>query len=44
MGRKNSNARKVYPVSLKQLARELELNPKQRVKIGKFIFKLLKEV
>lgn len=44
MPRRNKNARKIYQVSLHQLARELELNPKQRVKIGKYIAKLVKEV
>lgn len=37
MPRRNNKARKIYPVSLYQLAREAKLNPKQRVKTGKFI-------
>jgi hypothetical protein len=41
--RKHKNARKIYPVSLHQLARELELNPLQRVKVGKFIEQILKK-
>jgi hypothetical protein len=42
VGRKNKRGRKVYTVSLHQLARELQLNPKQRVKVGKFIKKVMK--
>jgi len=42
MPRRKNKARKTYPVSLYQLQRELELSPKQRVKVGKFIEKVIK--
>ena len=35
--RKNKNARKQYPVSYKQYARMIGMNPIQRVKIYKFL-------
>lgn len=44
MSRKNRNARKVYPVSLYQLAREAGLNPRQRVKVGKFIKRVTQDL
>jgi hypothetical protein len=37
MARKNKRARKIYPVSLYQLQKELDLTTLQRVKVGKFI-------
>jgi len=42
--RKNKNGRKIYPVSLYQLAKEAQLNPRQRVKVGKFIKVLFDDV
>jgi hypothetical protein len=44
MPRRNKNARKVYTVSLHQLQRELDLTTIQRVKVGRFIKTILKEV
>ena len=44
MPRKNKNAKKIYAVSLHQLQREIGLTVRQRVKVGKFITKMFKEV
>ena len=43
MPRKNKNGRKIYPVSLYQLAKEAGLSPRQRVKVGKFIQNIFRE-
>lgn len=44
MPRKNKKARKIYTISLYKLQQELKLTTLQRVKVGKFITNILKEV